>query len=53
MVLVAVPATPGKTGVRGLAGDTAGLMCTCDVGCAPPNANGKVTPTPATCDALR
>ena len=53
VVLVAVPATQDKTGVRGFAGDTAGLICTCDVGCPPPNAAGKVTPTPSTCDPLR
>ena len=53
VVLVAVPAVPNKTGVRGFAGDTAGLICTCDTGCVPPNAAGKVTPTPSTCDPLR
>ena len=53
VVLVAVPATKDKTGVRGFAGDTAGLICTCDTGCPPPNVGGKVTPTPSTCDPLR
>jgi prepilin-type N-terminal cleavage/methylation domain-containing protein len=53
VVFVAVPATQDKTGVRGFAGDTAGMICTCDVGCPPPNTGGKVVPTPSTCDPLR
>ena len=53
VVFVAVPSTPDKTGVRGFAGDTAGIICACGTGCAPPNANGKVTPTTGTCDPLR
>jgi prepilin-type N-terminal cleavage/methylation domain-containing protein len=52
-VLVAIPVTPGKTGVRGLAGDTSGVLCTCSSGCPPPNSAGKVTPTAGTCDPLR
>jgi prepilin-type N-terminal cleavage/methylation domain-containing protein len=53
VVYEAVPATPNKTGVRGFAGDSAGLICTCFSGCTPPNAGGKITPTPGTCDPLR
>jgi type IV pilus assembly protein PilA len=53
VVFVATPATQDKTGVRGFAGDTSGIICTCGNGCAPPNADGKVTPTAGTCDPLR
>lgn len=53
VVFVGTPATQGKTGVRGFAGDTSGVICTCGDGCPPPNADGKVTPTPGTCDPLR
>jgi len=53
IVFVATPATQDKTGVRGFAGDATGIICTCGAGCAPPNAGGKVTPTPGTCDPLR
>ncbi len=53
VVFVAVPATPDKTGVRGFAGDTTGLICACGTGCPPPNAGGKITPTPGACDPLR
>jgi prepilin-type N-terminal cleavage/methylation domain-containing protein len=53
VVYVATPATPNKTGVRGFAGDTTGVICTCFSGCAPPNAGGKITPTPGGCDPLR
>jgi type II secretory pathway pseudopilin PulG len=53
VVFVATPATQDKTGVRGFAGDTAGIICTCGTGCTPPNADGKVTPTPGACDPLR
>jgi prepilin-type N-terminal cleavage/methylation domain-containing protein len=53
IVFVATPATQDKTGVRGFAGDSTGIICTCGTGCPPPNADGKVTPTPGTCDPLR
>jgi prepilin-type N-terminal cleavage/methylation domain-containing protein len=53
VVYEAVPATPNKTGVRGFAGESEGLICTCFSGCSPPNANGKLTITPGTCDPLR
>jgi type IV pilus assembly protein PilA len=53
VVFVATPATQDKTGVRGFAGDTAGIICTCGTGCAPPNVGGKVVPTAGTCDPLR
>ena len=53
VVFVAIPSTQDKTGVRGFAGDTTGIICTCATGCPPPNASGKVTPTPGTCDPLR
>jgi prepilin-type N-terminal cleavage/methylation domain-containing protein len=53
VVFVAVPATPDKTGVRGFAGDTTGIICSCGTGCPPPNAAGKVTPTAGSCDPLR
>jgi type IV pilus assembly protein PilA len=53
VVYVATPATQDKTGVRGFAGDTTGVICTCGSGCAPPNAGGKITPTPGACDPLR
>jgi type IV pilus assembly protein PilA len=53
VVYEAIPATPNKTGVRGFAGDTAGIICTCFSGCTPPNAGGRVTPTAGTCDPLR
>ena len=52
-VYEAVPATANKTGVRGFAGDTSGVICQCFSGCTPPNAGGKVTPTPGSCDPLR
>jgi type IV pilus assembly protein PilA len=53
VVFVATPATQDKTGVRGFAGDTSGVICTCGTGCAPPNIGGKITPTPGSCDPLR
>ena len=53
VVYEATPATPNKTGVRGFAGDTSGIICTCFSGCTPPNAGGKVIPTAGTCDPLR
>ena len=53
VVFVATPATQDKTGVRGFAGDMTGIICTCSNGCPPPNASGKVTPTPGSCDPLR
>ena len=53
VVYEATPATPNKTGVRGFAGDTSGMICTCFSGCTPPNAGGKLTPTLGTCEPLR
>jgi prepilin-type N-terminal cleavage/methylation domain-containing protein len=53
VVFVATPATVDRTGVRGFAGDMTGLLCACGTGCPPPNAAGKVTPTPGSCDPLR
>jgi prepilin-type N-terminal cleavage/methylation domain-containing protein len=53
VVFVATPSTQDKTGVRGFAGDTTGVICSCGNGCVPPNANGKITPTPGSCDPLR
>jgi len=53
LVYVAVPSAIDKTGVRGFAGDTSGVICTSGDGSTPPNANGGVTPTTGTCDVLR
>jgi prepilin-type N-terminal cleavage/methylation domain-containing protein len=53
LVYTAVPSAIDKTGVRGFAGDTSGVICTSGDGSIPPNANGGVTPTTGTCDVLR
>jgi prepilin-type N-terminal cleavage/methylation domain-containing protein len=53
IVYLATPGTQDKTGVRGFAGDATGIICTCGNGCPPPNVDGKVIPTPSTCDPLR
>ena len=53
VVFIATPSSQDKTGVRGFAGDTAGIICTCGTGCPPPNASGGVTPTTGSCDVLR
>ena len=53
VVYTATPSAQDKTGVRGFAGDTSGLICTSGNGTVPPNSNGGVTPTLGTCDVLR
>jgi len=53
VVYVATPSAQDKTGVRGFAGDTSGIICTSGDGSAPPNSGGGVTPTTGTCDVLR
>ena len=53
VVYVATPSAKDKTGVRGFAGDTSGIICTSGDGSIPPNASGGVTPTTGTCDVLR
>jgi len=53
IVFIATPSSQDKTGVRGFAGDTSGIICTCGTGCPPDNANGGVTPATGTCDVLR
>ena len=53
VVFVATPSAQDKTGVRGFAGDTSGIICTSGDGSAPPNTGGGVTPTTGTCDVLR
>jgi hypothetical protein len=53
VVYLGTPSSQDKTGVRGFAGDTAGIICTSGDGSAPPNVNGGVTPTNGTCDVLR
>ena len=53
VVYVATPSSQDKTGVRGFAGDTSGIVCTCGTGCPPPNTGGGITPTTGTCDVLR
>ena len=53
VVYTATPTSKDKTGVRGFAGDTAGIICTSGDGSTPPNSGGGVTPTTGTCDVLR
>ena len=53
VVYTATPSAKDKTGVRGFAGDTAGIICTSGDGTVPPNASGGVTPTAGLCDVLR
>ena len=53
VVFTATPSAQDKTGVRGFAGDTAGIICTCGSGCVPDNTLGGVTPVTGTCDVLR
>ena len=53
VVFIATPSAQDKTGVRGFAGDTSGIICTCGTGCPPPNTGGGITPTTGTCDVLR
>ena len=53
VVYTAIPSSKDKTGVRGFAGDTAGIICTSGDGSIPPNNLGGVTPTNGTCDVLR
>jgi prepilin-type N-terminal cleavage/methylation domain-containing protein len=53
VVFIATPSAQDKTGVRGFAGDTSGIICTCGTGCAPDNSGGGVTPATGTCDVLR
>jgi prepilin-type N-terminal cleavage/methylation domain-containing protein len=52
VVYGAVPSSINKTGVRGFAGDTSGVICTTGDGTMPTNALGSVTPG-ANCDVLR
>jgi len=52
-VYAAVPSAIDKTGVRGFAGDTSGVICTSGNGTLPNNNQGGVIPTPGTCDVLR
>ena len=52
VVYVAVPTSQDKTGVRGFAGDTSGVICTSGNGNPPPNVLGSVTPG-VDCDVLR
>jgi len=53
VVYGAVPSSIDKTGVRGFAGDTSGVICTSGNGTMPDNLLGAVVPTPGTCDVLR
>jgi len=53
VVFIATPSAQDKTGVRGFAGDTSGIICTSGDGSAPNNTSGGVTPTTGTCDVLR
>jgi type IV pilus assembly protein PilA len=53
VVYTATPSAKDKTGVRGFAGDTAGIICTSGDGSTPPNQSGGVTPTAAVCEVLR
>jgi prepilin-type N-terminal cleavage/methylation domain-containing protein len=53
VVFTATPTSQDKTGVRGFAGDTAGIICTSGDGSTPNNSGGGVTPTAGTCDVLR
>jgi prepilin-type N-terminal cleavage/methylation domain-containing protein len=53
VVYVATPSSQDKTGVRGFAGDTAGIICTCGTGCVPNNSNGGILPTAGSCDVLK
>jgi type IV pilus assembly protein PilA len=52
VVFVATPSAKDKTGVRGFAGDTSGLICTSGNSNPPPNASGGVIPG-TDCDVLR
>jgi type IV pilus assembly protein PilA len=52
VVFIATPSAQDKTGVRGFAGDTSGIICTSGSGAVPPNQTGGVTPG-TDCDVLR
>jgi type IV pilus assembly protein PilA len=50
-VYTAIPTSQNRSGVRGFAGDTSGVICFDPAGAAPPNVNGGVT-AGATCVIL-
>ena len=52
VVYGAIPSSVNKTGVRGFAGDTSGVICTTGDGTMPTNLDGAVVPG-ASCDVLR
>jgi type IV pilus assembly protein PilA len=52
VVYGAIPSSINKTGVRGFAGDTSGVICTTGDGTMPTNNQGSVVPG-ANCDVLR
>lgn len=53
MAYVATPINPGQTGVRGFAGDTAGVLCFHPTGATPTNSDGQVIVTPGSCNVLQ
>jgi prepilin-type N-terminal cleavage/methylation domain-containing protein len=52
VVYIATPVSLNRSGVRGFAGDTAGVICFDPNGGAPPNASGTVTTNTSTCQIL-
>ena len=51
-VYVATPVSQNRSGVRGFAGDTAGVICFDPNGTAPPNSSGTVATNTTTCQIL-